>query len=386
MRKIGVFSGSRAEFGLLLPVLRAIAADPDLELLLISGGLHLSEEGEFPVAAQVPIVRADETPGSTPRAIGQGVLDMVAALDKLHPDIVLIYGDRFEAFAAMIAATQMGLPTAHIEGGDLTQGGTLDDVVRHAMSKLAHIHFTTNAEAAARLRAMGEEPWRVHNVGFPPIDLIRARDFAEPSEVIERLGLDHREPLPIVLFTLHPISTSPETAEAEIAECMTALARARTELGAQIVLTHPNGDIGSAPIVAALETFAAAYGDTVLRPSLGRHLYHGLLNMCGHTLRGVCVGNSSSGLKETAAFDCPAVDIGPRQSGRLRGVNVLHVPCEAGAIFEAIQKGVDDNAFRAKIQASENPYGKGDAGPQIAQLLRDLDLSDPALLPKRTVL
>ncbi len=383
MRKIGVFSGSRAEFGLLLPVLRAIAADPDLELVLISGGLHLSGEGEFPVAAQVPIVRMDETPGSTPRAIGQGVIDLVQTFEELKPDVVLIYGDRFEAFAAMIAATQMSLPTAHIEGGDLTQGGTLDDVVRHAMSKLAHVHFTTNSEAAARLQAMGEEVWRIHNVGFPPIDLIQAGQYAPPDEVVASLGLDPSQP--IVLFTQHPISTSPETAEAEIAACMQALGKASRDLGAQIVLTHPNGDIGSDAIVSALEAFAEQHPRTVLRASLGRHLYHGLLNLCGQG-RGVCVGNSSSGLKETPAFDCPAVDIGSRQSGRLRGENVLHVPCEPDAIFEAIRKGIEDDVLRDVIRNAENPYGQGNAGPMIAQLLREFDLSDPALLPKLTVL
>ena len=383
MRKIAVFSGSRAEYGLLVPVLRAIDGDPELALQLISGGTHLSDEAEFPVAAHVPITRADETPASTPRAIGQGVLDLVAAYEALQPDAVLIYGDRFEAFAAMIAATQMGLPTGHIEGGDLTQGGTLDDVVRHAMSKLAHLHFATNGDAADRLRQMGEEAWRIHTVGFPPIDLIRAGDFAPADEVVAALGIDPARP--VILFTQHPISTTPEAAGQEITVCIDALEHARTALGAQIVLTHPNGDVGSDAIIAALTGFAEKHDDVVLRPSLGRRLYHGLLAVCGAG-NGVCVGNSSSGLKETPAFDCPAVDIGPRQTGRLRGVNVAHVPVEPEAIFAAIRRGITDAEFRAQIRAAENPYGQGDAGSRIAQVLREIDLEDPALLPKQTVL
>ena len=382
MRKIAVFTGSRAEYGLLVPVLRALRDHPELELQLVAGGSHLTGETEFPVAAHVPISRADETPGSTPRAIGQGVIDMVGALEALGPDLVVIYGDRFEAFAAMIAATQMSLPTAHIEGGDLTEGGTLDDVVRHSMSKLAHLHFATNAEAASRLRAMGEEEWRVHTVGFPPIDLIRAGDYTTPEETAAELGLDPARP--IVLFTQHPISTAPGAARDEIAASLAALDRARAQVSAQIVLTYPNGDIGSDDIVAALEAFAARTG-AVLRKSLGRRLYHGTLNLCGQG-RGVCVGNSSSGLKETMAFACPAVDIGPRQSGRLRGPNVLHVPCEAGAIFEAIRKSIEDDAFRAGLVAGDNPYGQGDAGPRIAEILAQVDLADPALLAKRTLL
>ncbi|AZQ67018.1 UDP-N-acetylglucosamine 2-epimerase (hydrolyzing) [Silicimonas algicola] len=382
-RRIGVFTGSRSEYGLLLPVLRAIDAHSALELVLIEGmGRDPADAPEFRAAATVPVKRDDESAASTPRAIGRAVLGVTDALERLRPDALVIYGDRFEAFAAMIAATQMRVPTAHIEGGDLTQGGTLDDVVRHAMTKLAHIHFTTNAEAAGRVRMMGEEPWRIHDVGFPPIDLIRTGDFAPPGRVVEELGLDEARPL--VLFTLHPISTSPDKAGEEIAACLDALERARTDLGAQLVLTHPNGDLGSAAIVAALEGVAGRDGVT-LRRSLGRWLYHGVLNWCGRVGRGVCVGNSSSGLKETPAFACPAVDIGPRQDGRLRGENVLHVPCEADAIFGAIRTSLTDEAFRARVAAAENPYGKGDAGPSIARVLAGLDLGDPGLVAKRTV-
>lgn len=376
-KRIGVFTGSRSEYGLLLPVMRAIDSAQALDLAVIAGGTHI--EGDLPVAATVPILRTDETPGSTPRAIGQGVVDLVPVLERLDLDALIIYGDRFEAFAAMIAATQMSLAVGHIEGGDLTQGGTLDDVVRHAMSKLAHLHFATNSEAAERLKKMGEEPWRIHDVGFPPIDLIGAGDYAPRDEVTDALGIDPDKP--IVLFTLHPISTSPDAAGAEIAECMAAL----DGLDARIVLTHPNGDIGSDAIIAALEGFAAKHPGTVLRKSLGRRLYHGLLAICGAG-QGVCVGNSSSGLKETPAFHCPAVDIGPRQGGRLRGENVLHVPCEADAIRQAIRTALSDDGFRAKVRRMDNPYGKGRAGPAIAQVLSETDLHARSLLQKQTIL
>ncbi len=381
-KRIGIFTGSRSEYGLLVPVMRAVEAHPDLELVVISGDPDPGQP-EFPVAAHVPVLREGEDAGSTPRAIGQGVLDLTGAFDGLGLDAVVIYGDRYEAFAAMIASTQRGLPTAHIEGGDLTQGGTLDDVVRHAMSKLAHLHFPTNDAAAKRLRAMGEEGWRIVTAGFPPVDLIAQGDFANAEDVIVELGLDTREPLPVVLFTLHPISTSPATAEAEIAACMAALDRANRDLGAKIILTHPNGDVGSAAIISALEAFAAAHPGTVLRKSLGRRLYHGLLDHCGRG-RGVCVGNSSSGLKETLAFHCPAVDIGPRQGGRLRGANVIHVECEAEAIFGAIERALTDEAFRGVVRAAENPYGQGNAGPTIAKVLAETELGGSRVVQKQT--
>ena len=288
-----------------------------------------------------------------------------------------------EAFAAMIAATQMGLPAAHLEGGDLTQGGTLDDVVRHAMSKLAHLHFPTNEEAAGRLRALGEEDWRIHTVGFPPIDLIREGDFTQPDDVVAELGVDPERP--ILLFTQHPISTTPDEAGAEVEVCLAALERARQAHKAQLVLTYPNGDVGSDAIIAALSAFAAERPDVVLRKTLGRRLYHGVLAMAGMG-QGACIGNSSSGLKETAAFHCPAIDVGPRQTGRLRGANVLHVPVETNAISAAIDKALFDQAFRDDVQAMTNPYGIGNTGPRIAEILAATDFTAPGFLNKKTLL
>ncbi len=379
-KRIGVFTGSRSEYGLLVPVMHAVDAHDDLDLSVISGDPNPGAP-EYPIAARVPITRADETPGSTPRAIGQGVLDLSDAFDRFALDALVIYGDRFEAFAAMIAASQRSLPTAHIEGGDLTQGGTLDDVVRHAMSKLAHLHFPTNEAAAARLRAMGEEDWRITTAGFPPIDLISAGDFASPEEVTETLGLDPERP--VILFTQHPISTDPDSAKADIAACMTALAALAPDT--QIILTHPNGDIGSKAIIAALEAFKTAHPATILQRTLGRRLYHGVLNMIGQG-QGVCVGNSSSGLKETPVFHCAAVDIGPRQTGRLRGANVLHVASNAVEIEAAIRKTLTDAVFRETLRTAANPYGQGNAGPTIAGVLADTDLTDPGLVQKQTIL
>lgn len=385
LRKIGVFTGNRAEYGLLVPVLRALRDASDLELQLFAGQRDLVDESEgFPIAAIVPIDRADASRASTSRAIGAGVLGITEELVRHAPDIFVIYGDRFEAFAAMIASTQMGMPTAHIEGGDLTQGGTLDDVVRHAMTKLAHVHLATNPDSANRIRQLGEEEWRIHNVGFPTLDLIREGDFTSPEETMATLGLTADRPL--VIFTQHPIMTSHATAGQEIAACLEALDRARQDLDAQIVATYPNSDLGSETIIAALEAWAAERSDVVLRRSLGRRLYHGVLNLCGRVTNGVCAGNSSSGVKETAAFACPAINIGPRQAGRLAGDNVAHVPLEADAIFSAMRRALIDGTYRRAVAAAPNPYGEGDTGPRVTGLLGGIDLSDPRLLNKQTIL
>lgn len=384
-RKIGVFTGNRAEYGLLVPVLRALRDTPDLELQLIVGQAGFYDEGkEFAVAATVPIAQADETPASTPRAIGEGILGLTDALVAEAPDLFVVYGDRFESFAAMIAATQMGLPTAHFEGGDLTQGGTLDDVVRHAMTKLAHIHLATNPASATRIVQMGEEAWRIHDVGFPTLDLIREGDFVSADEAAAELGLDKGRPL--IIFTQHPVTTSADSAGDEIAVCLASLERARSELGAQIVLTYPNSDLGSEAIISALEEWSAGRENVVLRKRLGRRLYHGVLNLCGRITNGVCVGNSSSGVKETGAFACPAINIGPRQSGRLAGDNVANVPVDADRIYSEIRRALVDGGYRRAVAEARNPYGSGDTGAKVTRVLREIDLGDPRLLNKQTIL
>ena len=159
----------------------------------------------FEIHSEIEISAFGSDEVSTANAIGSGVLSATKALYEIRPDMMVIYGDRFEAFAAVIAATQMNIPTAHIEGGDLTEGGALDDSVRHSVTKLAHLHFTTNDQASNRVLGMGEEPWRVHTVGLPAIDMIKAGNYAAPDEVAERLGLDLRKP--IIIFTQHAVTT-----------------------------------------------------------------------------------------------------------------------------------------------------------------------------------
>ena len=182
-RRIAVFTGNRAEYGLLSPVLQAISNDPALSLQLIVGGAHLDAtygRTRDEIVADGFEISAEVSAGlgkDTARAIGAGVLAMTDVLENLTPDILVVYGDRFEAFAALIAASQSNIPVAHIEGGDKTEGGALDDSVRHAMTKLAHIHFATNPDAVWRIAAMGEESWRIHDVGLPVIDRIKAGDF-----------------------------------------------------------------------------------------------------------------------------------------------------------------------------------------------------------------
>ncbi len=385
-RRIAVFTGSRAEYGLLVPVLRAIAVDPRLSLRLIVGGSHLDAAGGtkaeiladgFAIHAEAPAPPEDDGLEATAGAVGRGVLAVSEALTALQPDLFVAYGDRFEAFAALVAATQMGIPTAHLEGGDVTEGGCLDDSLRHAMTKLAHLHFATNADAAWRLAALGEEPWRIHDVGLPALDLLVAGEHAAPNDVATAHGLDPERPL--VLFTQHSVATDAEHAVARLVPSLEAMGRLLPE-GVQVLATYPNQDAGGQAMAARLEAWAREHPSVRLERSLGRSRYHGALRLAAEG-RGVCAGNSSSGLKETPAFGCPAVDIGPRQAGRLRGDNVLHVPHDADAIEGALRSALFDEAFRRACREAPNPYGDGGAGPRIAEVLAETPLG-PALLRK----
>lgn len=387
-RVIAIFTGNRAEYGLQLPILRAVAAHPDLDYRLIVSGAHLDPEfgrslseieaGGFHIDAEVKIDMPADTLYATAQAIGTGVLSMAQALDRIRPDLLVVYADRFEGFAAVIAGTQMNVPTAHIEGGDLTEGGALDDSVRHAMTKLAHLHFTTNQQASNRILAMGEETWRVHTVGFPAIDLIQDGDFAGPEAIVGRLGLDLARP--VVLFTQHSVTTEFDRASAQLAPSLDALARLAAE-GVQVIVTYPNNDAGGRRIIADLNAwFGTGLPGIQMHRSLGRHLYHGVLGLARDpAMRVACVGNSSSGIKETPAFGCPTVNIGSRQQGRLRAENVLDADYDVAVIHGAVRRCLFDEEFRRKARIAENPYGMGDAGVKIARVLAEVPLNQELL-------
>ena len=393
-RIIAVFTGNRAEYGLQFPVLKAINAHPALDYRLIVSGAHLDknfgrtldeiEKDGFHIDAEIKIDMDAESLYATAMAIGSGVLSISRVLAKMKPDFMVVYADRFEGFSAVIASSQMNIPTAHIEGGDLTEGGALDDSVRHAMSKLAHLHFTTNQQASNRILGMGEEAWRVHTVGFPAIDLISENNYADSEEIIERLRLDLNKP--IVLFTQHSVTTEFDDAAAQVTPSLDAMVKLAKK-GVQVICTYPNNDAGGRAIISELERLNKQNipGIQVHR-SLGRYMYHGILALArNENHKVVCVGNSSSGIKETPVFGCPTVNIGSRQEGRLRGQNVVDVDYDVGSIISAIHKCFYDDDFRKQCKDTNNPYYIGDAGKKIADILATVPLGQKMIRKKMTL-
>lgn len=389
-RKIAIYTGNRAEYGLQFPIIKAVDAHPELEYYLLVSGAHLDEnfgstkneieKDGFTVHAEVGISMGDDTLLGTAHAIGTGILSLAKELEELKPDALVVYADRFEGFSALITGSQMNIPTAHIEGGDITEGGALDDSVRHAMTKLAHLHFTTNEEAAQRVRNLGEEPWRVYNVGFPALDMIKDGNYADEKTVCDLYGLDPERP--VVLFTQHSVTTEFEHAAEQAKPVLDAL-RLLAKEDFQIIVTYPNNDAGGKAIIAELEKLNAENIPNIqVHKSLGRYNYHGVLALCGKRGLGACVGNSSSGIKETPIFSCPTVNVGSRQNGRLRAENVIDCAYDTQDAYRAIRHACLDAEFRLQCQNAVNPYGAGNAGPRIAEVLATIPL-DYTLLQKR---
>lgn len=366
-RRICVVSGSRADYGLLQWVLQDIVAAPGLDLQLIVTGAHLEPRfGEtvteivadgFPIAARVPLGLEDDSPAGTAAAMARGLSGVAEALSTLKPDLMLVLGDRYEILAAASAAMLHRLPVAHIAGGDITEGA-FDDGIRHAVSKLAHVHFVTNDGSAARLRQMGEEPDRIHVVGSPGLDQLRR------APVMDRASLELALGAPLgtrnLLVTYHPVTLAPDAGLAGFLALLSAL----DGLPSDIVkwITRPNADPGHQAIEVALDAWAAGRTDVRLYASLGQARYLALMAQVN-----AVVGNSSSGLYEAPSLAVPTIDIGPRQAGRLAARSVLRCAADTRAIGAAI-----DQALMMDCTGVANPYGDGDSARRIVAVLESL--------------
>lgn len=307
------------------------------------------------------------------RAKSIGLVTMSASelLDRLTPDLVFVLGDRGEVLGMAIAAMELNIPLVHLFGGDLSQGG-VDEPVRHAVTKMANIHFTSNQQSADRIIKMGEEPWRVHNVGSPVLDLIRQGRFTPPEEVCRKFSLDPKEP--ILLLLQHSVTWQVEQTERQIHATLEALDR----LGHQTVAVYPCSDPGYETIIRALSEFST-------RPFFHLHKnlefadFWGLLNIAS-----ALVGNSSAGVMETASFRIPAVNLGIRQEGRLRADNVLDADHDPEQIIGALRTALHDRDFRERVKNCSSPYGDGRAAEKIVKVLNDLQLDDALIRKKMT--
>ncbi len=378
LRTLGFVTSARSDFGLLRPLIEAAAADPRLRTVVYATGMHFShahghsldeirEAGFDPVP--VPVERTDDGPRAMAEAIGRGVTAFASALTATPPDLLVVMGDRYDMMPAVLAALPLTIPVAHLAGGERTEG-VIDDAIRHAVTKMSHLHFPTLPDYARRLMRLGEEPWRITVTGEPGLDVLRDFPFKSRAEVLGELGLESGQP--VCVFTFHPETLSPAATGAAIAEVLAAAAA----MPSQLVLTYPNGDTSADVIIAAIEAFGADRPGCRVVPHLGRTRY---LHLLRHAA--AMIGNSSSGIVEAASFGLPVVDIGERQAGRLAPANVLRVPAERAAVATAWRRALS-TAFRMGLQDLINPYGDGHAVPRILTRLAEEELG-PRLLIKR---
>lgn len=376
-RKICIFTGTRADFGLLEPLIQLVGQSELLELQIIASGTHLSpefgctveviKEAGFSIDFEVEILLSSDSNVGVAKSMGLGVLGFADALNKLRPEVIVILGDRYEALAAAQVALVFGVPILHIHGGERTDGA-IDDSIRHAISKLSNVHCTATEAYRQRVIQLGEQPSHVFNFGAVGLDQLAMIDFLTKEQTKEALGIEQNQDY--LLVTYHPVTAGDENPVETARELTSALQRV-IEAGKQsIVITYPNSDTGGRSIIPVLEKFKAENAKRVsLRKSLGQKLY---LSAVKHSR--LVVGNSSSGLIEVPSLGVRTVNIGMRQHGRLAAPSVLNTGVTQGEIFDAIRsslsktKAEDNTDFR-------NPYGKPGASEKIAALLETFEFN-----------
>jgi UDP-hydrolysing UDP-N-acetyl-D-glucosamine 2-epimerase len=376
-RRIGVITTSRADYSHLYWPLRELSAHPKVDLAVFALGAHLSpefgstlkeiERDGFPIQARIECLLSSDTDTGMAKTIGVAILGLADALTAWRPDLLLLIADRYEMLAPASVAVALRIPIAHIEGGEVSQGA-IDDQVRNALTKLAHVHFTSTPTARRRVIAMGEEPSRVHHAGAPSLDHLRRSVLLKREALETKLGLKFASPT--ILAAWHPVTILRDTnAEAD------ALFAALAQAPGQLIFVYPNSDAGSHALIERTRALATSRPNTHIYVNLDAVTYWSLLAQVD-----AMAGNSSSGIMEAASFALPVVNVGMRQQGRERARNTLDVPAEAAAIQAAIHQALIP-AFRVSLRGMVNPYGDGDAAKTIAHILATVPLEGLLIKP-----
>lgn len=375
MKKICVVVGSRANYSSIKSAMRAIHDHPELELQLVVGAsalldrygtaLDVIEADGFEPDERVFMLIEGETPGTMAKSTGLGLLELPTAFERLEPDVVITVGDRFETMATALAATYMNIPLAHTMGGEVS--GNIDESIRHAVTKFAHVHFPASKGAAERIVKLGENPESVHMVGCPRMDLVAEvlRNGEDGLSDLFRFGVGGSFDLdqPFVLVSQHPVTTEYGDGERQIEETL----RAVQSVGLPAVVLWPNADAGSEHIARGIRKFREHEDDARMHffKNLPTNDYIRLMRETA-----CLVGNSSSAIREGSFIGTPAVNIGSRQEGRDRGSNVVDVDYERGEISDAMQAQVAHDPY-----GHEPIYGSGNAGERIADVLSRTEIS-----------
>jgi GDP/UDP-N,N'-diacetylbacillosamine 2-epimerase (hydrolysing) len=379
MTKIAVLTGTRAEFGLLYWTIKAIEDDPELELQLIVTGTHLSpeygftvkeiEKSEIPISERIDMILSTDSEQGIAKSMGVLMISLAQAFERLKPDILVILGDRYEVLAAASTAVVMNIPIAHLCGGESTEGA-IDEQIRHSVTKLSHIHFTQTEEYKQNILMMGEEEWRVKNVGFLGYENVKRLPLLSKDELEKELKIKLNKKTFVV--TYHPVTLEKNSLEKQVKNLLNALAKYNVNL----VFTYPNADSGGRYIIQKIKEFQKQRSDVYVFFSLGQLKYLSLLKYVD-----LVIGNSSSGILETQFFNLPTVNIGNRQKGRLKPPNVINVSYKVEDIIKGINKGISEE-FKNSLKQQNKFQLYEDCSSRIVTTIKKA-LSNKDLLNKR---
>ena len=376
---IVVFTDSRAEYGILRNILYGIQNSKKLELYIVVSGTHLSEQygytlkeivnSGFQILEKIPAISDLDQETRLSKEMGNLMLRLSDTFAKVRPDILLLFGDRYEMLAAASTAVGMHIPIAHISGGESTEGA-IDEQIRHAITKMAHIHFPGASVYAENIRRMGEEAWRVFDVGDPGIENIKSIKIIEKADLEDELKVKIDKKT--LLVTYHPVTL--ETAELE--QQMSNLVEALCNYDGTIVITYPNSDEGNELIIRKWKEFAQGKKTVCLVQSLGSVRYLSLMNYCG-----AVVGNSSSAIVEAPYLKVPVVNIGNRQKGRLIADSIICCGYSHQDIKTAIVRALSPE-FAEIVRQSKSLYGEGNTSKEIVEILESIEIDDKLLKKK----
>lgn len=368
IKNIAVVTGTRAEYGILKPLLRRISKSGHLRLSLLVTGLHLLKKYGFTLkeikkdgfkVTGIVKMYTDKEKDITyyGKSVARGIAGFTSILSDINPDIVIVFGDRLEQLSATIAAATLSIPIAHIHGGDRTDSGHIDESIRHSITRFAHIHFPATKEHEKRLLKMGEEQDRIFRVGALGLDSILERKYSTKEDLSKKLGVDLNGKTAVCLF--HSVNLEKEDIRNQMHEIVSAI----KEMGTETIIIYPNNDFGNKDIIEEIEKVKDNKRIKIF-PSLQHDDYIDILKHAD-----VLIGNSSSGIIEAPVLKLPVVNIGSRNFGRQHAENVVFVKAKKEKIVEAIKKALYDDRFKKRVENAVNPYGDGKTGRMIVDVL-----------------
>jgi len=382
MKKIiNILTATRAEYGLLKPIISKLNSIKEFDVRIVATGAHLSpefgttyqeiEKDGFKIDEKIEILLSSDTPSTISKSMGLAMISFADYFKKLNPDLLIVLGDRYETLAVVIAAMNQRIPIAHLYGGETTEGA-IDESIRHAITKFSYLHFTSNDEYRKRVIQLGEHPSRVFNVGAIGIENILKEKLLLKEELESELGIGLSRPYAVVTF--HPVTLENNSAEKQIEALLEAC---REYKNLNFIFTKANADAEGRIINQYIDRYAQCNDNIFVFTSLGMRRYLSALKYCS-----MVIGNSSSGLIEAPSFGIPTINIGDRQKGRIQADSVINCEPIKDDITKAINLALSEE-FVQKAKKTVNPYGNGDTSDKIVEVIKDYLLNDKIELKKK---